>query len=125
MKKKILIVDDDRALLTVLKDMVISLNYTVVEAHNGEEALTIYKTEHPDLVLLDILMPKKDGFEVLEDIKILHESVVPIIILSNLSGDEDLKKGSALGATDYITKSNFTLKEIMEKISKAFKITTQ
>ena len=120
MKKKILIAEDDAALLAVLRDMVLGLNYTVVEARDGEETLEKYKSERPNLVLLDILMPKKNGFEVLENIKILHESSVPIIILSNLTDNEDMRKGSALGATDYVTKSNFTLKEIVGKINKAF-----
>lgn len=120
MHKKILIVDDEKALLTVLSDMVKSLNYTVIEAQNGEEALAKWKEFAPDMILLDILMPVKNGFEVLEEIKVKQKSTVPIIILSNLSGDEDLKKGKVLGAISYITKANFSLKEIMEKINNAF-----
>jgi len=125
MKKKILIVDDERALLTVLSDMVRSLNYDVIEAIDGVDALKKYAEHHPNMIILDILMPNKSGFDVLEDLKILHESPIPIIILSNLSGDEDMKRGSALGAVDYITKANFTLKEIMGKINKAFEINAQ
>ena len=125
MKKNILIVDDESALRTVLADMVRSLNYDVIEAVDGVDALNKYAEHRPDLILLDILMPNKSGFDVLEDLKILHESPVPIIILSNLSGDEDMKRVSSLGAVDYITKANFTLKEVMEKINKAFNIHIQ
>lgn len=119
MQKKILIVDDDPALLNVLSSKVKSLNYTVIEAKDGEQALTKFKKEHPDLVLLDIVMPLKSGFEVLEEIRIKQNSKVPVIILSNLAESQDIETGKNLGAADYITKSNLTLKEIMVKINKA------
>jgi len=119
MQKKILIVEDDPALLNVLSSKVKSLNYNVIEAKDGAKALSEFEQKSPDLVLLDIVMPLMSGFEVLEEIKIKQKSKVPVIILSNLAEPQDIETGKNLGAIDYITKSNLTLKEIMVKIHKA------
>jgi DNA-binding response OmpR family regulator len=119
MPKKILIVDDDPSLLNVLSSKVESLGYTVIKARDGEQAIREFKKDPPDLVLLDIVMPFKSGFEVLEDIKMKQKSKVPVIILSNLSESQDIETGKNLGAVDYITKSNLTIREIMVKINNA------
>jgi len=119
MQKKILIVEDDPALLSVLSTKIKSLNYTVIGAKDGQQALNKFEVETPDLVLLDIVMPLKSGFEVLEKIKIKLKNKVPVIILSNLAESQDIETAKNLGAIDYITKSNLTLKEIMVKINKA------
>lgn len=103
----------------MLSAKVQSLDYAVIEAKDGVEALRKFKEELPDLVLLDIVMPLKSGFEVLEEIKIKQKSKVPVIILSNLAESQDIETGKNLGAADYFTKSNLTLKEIMVKINKA------
>ena len=118
MQKKILVVEDDQALLNVLSLKLKSLNYAVIPARDGEQAIIKFKKEPPNLVLLDIAMPVKNGFEVLEEIKIKQKSKVPIIILSNLAGSQDIVTGINFGAIDYITKSNLTLKEIGSKINK-------
>jgi two-component system response regulator VicR len=118
MQKKILIVEDDPVLLKVLSTKVKDADYTVVEAKDGKQALAKFKKWHPDLVLLDIVMPLKSGFEVLEEIKIKQKSKTPVIILSNLAEDQNIDKWKKLGASDYITKSNFTLEEIIIKINK-------
>jgi DNA-binding response OmpR family regulator len=117
MQKKILIVEDEKNLLNVLSEKVRSLNYTVIEAKDGEEGIRKYKSEMPDLILLDIIMPLKSGFEVLEELKIKLKSKVPVIILSNLSESQDIETAKNLGAVDYLTKSNLTLEEIMLKIN--------
>ena len=119
MQKKILIVEDDPALLDVLSSKVKSLDYTVIEAKDGEQAIIKFNNEFPDLILLDIVMPLKSGFEVLEEIRIKYQSKVPVIILSNLSEPQDIETAKNLGALDYIIKSNLTLKEIMVKINNA------
>jgi DNA-binding response OmpR family regulator len=116
MPKKVLIVDDEPGVLHILSSQVQKLNYTVIEAKNGDEALNKFKTERPDLVLLDVVLPVTSGFEVLEKIKIELKSKVPVIILSNLDESEDIETGKKLGAIDFINKSNLSLKEIMEKI---------
>jgi OmpR family response regulator RpaB len=125
MQKKILIVEDDPALRDVLSTKVKSLNYTIIIAKDGEQAISKFKVEHPDLVLLDIVLPLKSGFEVLEEIKIKLRSKVPVIILSNLSEPQDVETAKNLGAVDYIIKSNLTLKEIVVKINNAIKKSEQ
>ena len=121
MKKRILIVEDDLPLLNVLSAKVKELNYVVVEAIDGKQAIRKFKKESPDLVLLDIILPLKNGFEVLKEIKMKQKSKIPVLILSNLGEPEDIEKGKKLGAIGFITKSNFTLKEIMTQLNKAIK----
>ena len=116
MPKKILIAEDEPSLLSVLSKKVKSLGYTVFEAKDGEQAINIFKKEQPDLILLDVVMPIKNGFDVLEEIKMKQKSKVPVIILSNLSESQDLETGKNLGAVDYITKSNLSLRDITVKI---------
>lgn len=117
MPKKILIAEDEPSLLTVLSKKVKSLGYTVVEAKDGVQALNQFTKEKPDLILLDVVMPIKNGFDVLEEIKMKQKSKVPVIILSNLNESQDIETGKNLGAVDYITKSNLSLREIMVKIN--------
>lgn len=119
MPKKILIAEDEPSLLKVLSTKVKSLGYTIIEAKNGQEALDQFKKEKPDLILLDVVMPIKNGFDVLEEIKMKQKSKIPVIILSNLSESQDTETGKNLGAIDYILKSNMSLRDIMVKISSA------
>ena len=119
MQIKILVVEDDPALLNILSAKAKSLDYKIIGAKDGEQAIKKFKIEHPDLVLLDIYLPLKNGFEVLKEIKIKLKSKVPVIILSNLSESQDIETGKNLGAVDYIIKSDLTLKEIMVKINNA------
>ena len=95
--------------------------YTVVHAHNGEEALQKLKEETPNLVILDLMMPLKTGFEVLEAIQASGDEAlkkIPVIVASNLGQKSDIDQAQALGATDYIVKSNVSLKEFAEKVKK-------
>jgi DNA-binding response OmpR family regulator len=119
MSQKILIVEDDPALLKVLTAKIKSLGYVVMAAKDGVQAIKKFTSEPPDLVLLDIVLPLQSGFTVLEEIKIKHKSKVPVIILSNLSEPQDIETGKNLGAVDYIIKSNLTLKAIMVKVQAA------
>lgn len=91
--------------------------FAVSTAFDGEQAIMVIKGEKPDLVLLDLLLPKKSGFEVLEEIK-KDESTkkIPVIILSNLGQQTDIDKGMQLGAIDYLVKANFGIKDIVAKI---------
>lgn len=120
---KILIVEDEETLLNVLKDRFESEGWEVETAKDGIEAMDqmekASKGSMFDLVLLDLLMPKKDGFEVLEEIRDdLELKDLPIIVLSNLGGDEDIKKALALGANDYYVKTQHPMSEIVEKAKK-------
>ncbi len=121
--KKVLIVEDEDVLLNVLKDRFEVEGWKVTVAKDGIEAIEAIekapKKSMFDLVLLDLLMPKKDGFEVLEEIRDNPElKNLPIIVLSNLGGDDDIKKALALGANDYFVKTQHPMSEIVEKAKK-------
>ena len=118
--KKILIAEDEDILLNVLKDRFEAEGWEVTTARDGIEAMgAINKGPKFDLVLLDLLMPKKDGFAVLEEVKNNPElKNLPIIVLSNLGGDDDIKKALVLGAKDYFVKTQHPMSEIVEKAKK-------
>ena len=120
--KKILIIEDDKFLRELISKKLMEEGYTVSEAIDGEEGIKKIKSEHPDLVLLDLILPGIDGFEVLSKMKEdSASSLVPVIILSNLGQKEDVEKGLKLGATDYLIKAHFTPGEIIEKIKGVLK----
>ena len=113
-KKRILIVEDEKPLSHALEVMFSKEGFVVVIAENGEEALERLKQQEFDLVILDIIMPKKDGFDFLQEIQ--KFSAPTVLILSNLGQDEDIKKGKELGASDYLVKANNTMSKIVEKV---------
>jgi len=89
----------------------------ILKALNGEEGLSIAKKELPDLILLDLILPKKNGFEVLGELKNDPATKdIPIIVLTNLEGSSDIERALALGATTYLVKANYALEDIMAKI---------
>lgn len=116
-KIKIVLVEDDQFLSKILAFRLKDEGFDVVLASDGQEAIIIIKKERPDIVLLDLLLPKKSGFEVLEEVK-LDDVVkqIPVIILSNLGQRTDIDKGLKLGAIDYLVKANFSIKDIVLKI---------
>jgi len=105
MAKKILIVDDDPPIVELLKFTLESAGYKTVVAVNGEEAVAKVEREKPDLILLDIMLPTKDGYSVLEDLrgKVEHK-ILPIVIISAKVQEVDISFGLELGANDYLTK---------------------
>lgn len=114
---KILIVEDDKFLRELIVKKVGSQGYEVVVATDGEAGLKMAKEEKPNLILLDLILPAMDGFEVLRHIKEAEETKhIPVIILSNLGQKEDIDKGVKLGAKDYMIKAHFTPGEITTKI---------
>ena len=118
----IILVEDDKILSKVLLEELKDAGFQVWQAFDGEAGLELIKSKIPDLVLLDIMLPKKNGFEVLEDIKKSPETqAIPVIILSLLGADEDIKKGLQMGANDYIVKSQHAVNEIMQKIKSFLK----
>jgi two-component system response regulator VicR len=111
--KKILIAEDEPALLEILSEKIESLGHIAQTADNGLAALETYFTFRPDLVLLDIMMPEKTGFEVLQEIKEKEGTIpIPIIVLSNLDQGDEIELCRHLGAVDYIIKANVSLKQI-------------
>ena len=116
MLQKILIIEDDKFLRELITQKFIKEGYDTLEAVDGEEGIKKIKEEKPDLILLDLILPGIDGFEVLTRMKNdpAVESI-PVIILSNLGQREDVEKGLKLGAADYLIKAHFTPGEIIEK----------
>jgi DNA-binding response OmpR family regulator len=114
---KILIVEDDRFLRELIARKLRNEGYDVIEAVDGEEGLKRIKEEKPDLILLDLILPGIDGFEVLTKAKEDPDTAqIPVIILSNLGQREEIERGLKLGAIDYLIKAHFTPGEIIEKI---------
>ena len=115
--KKILIAEDESALREVLHDRFEKSGYEVEVAKDGAEVMPMVQKIKPDIILLDLVMPKKNGFEVLAELKAHPDyKVIPVIVISNLGGDEDIKKSLTLGAVDYFVKAQHPMKEIVEKV---------
>ena len=113
----IMIVEDDNFLADIYKKKFEMEGFKVSTANNGEKALVDIKKKMPDLVLLDILLPKLDGFAVLEKVK--SDPVVkniPIILLTNLGQPDDVQRGLEKGATDYLIKTHFKPSEVVDKV---------
>lgn len=122
MPKKILIVEDDKFLRELITQKLIREDYETIEAVDGEEGLQKFREKKPDLVLLDLILPGIDGFEVLSKIGEDESlSKIPVIILSNLGQRDDIERGLKLGAVDYLIKAHFTPGEIIEKVKAVLK----
>jgi len=119
---KILLVEDDAFLSSLLKNRFIKEGFDVALARDGEEAFNLLKNSAPDLILLDIILPKKSGFELMEDLRSnpqLREA--PIIILSNLGQPEDVSRGQQLGAVEYFIKAKTSIDDLIEKVKEFLK----
>jgi len=117
--RKILLVEDDPFLSSLLKNRLQKEGLEVMLVKDGEEALNFLKATKPDLILLDLILPKKSGFEVMEEIRSnpeLQANEVPIIIISNLGQPEDVSRGQELGANDYFIKAKTSIDELVQKI---------
>ncbi len=122
--KKIALIEDDINIGEMYKIKLELSGYSVVTAEDGKSGLKLIEKEKPDLVLLDILLPKKDGFEVLEEIKKSKDEKIksiPIIAMSNLSSNEDINEAKRLGASDYLVKAKTSPRDITDKIGAFFK----
>ncbi len=120
-KTKILLIEDDEILSKVLYEELTEAGFEVGRAFDGEEGLKMATSGKPDLVLLDIILPKKQGFDVLEELKQSPiTNKIPVIMVTMLGKDEDIKRGLELGANDYIVKSQHAVGEIVDKIKTFF-----
>ncbi|PLX19508.1 MAG: hypothetical protein C0599_10840 [Salinivirgaceae bacterium] len=116
--KKILIVDDSFNNLLLLEDLLTEMSYHVISAHNGIEAMEKIESENPDLILLDVMMPKMGGFEMMEKMN-EAQIKIPVIIITAKSTEEEKHKALSLGAADFIAKP-VIITEILEKIEEIF-----
>lgn len=120
--EKILFIEDEFVLQKTIGEFLRKKGYRIIHALNGEEGLNLATEEKPDLILLDLILPRLNGFEVLrrlkEDAKTQN---IPVIILTNLENPSDIEKSIELGATTYLVKSDQNLDDIAEKVGKAIK----
>ena len=117
MKTKILIIEDDQFLREFLFKKLSEENFEVLAAKEGKEGVELAKKEKPDLILLDLILPEKNGYEVLEDLKKNPlTSEIPVLVLSNLGQKEEIEEAFRKGAKDYLVKAYFSLEEIVSKI---------
>lgn len=115
--KKILFIEDEPSLRRSMRKVLEKHHYSFLEADDGENGIQIAKKELPDLILLDLILPKKNGFEALEELKNdPATNKIPVIVLTNLSQSQDIEKALSLGAISYLVKTNYSLTEIIEKI---------
>ena len=115
-KKKILIIEDEATLQKALGDVLVKEGYDVVSAIDGVIGLDLARSEDPDLILHDIILPGMDGFDILRNLKQEDNSDVPVIILTNLSDLNDIQKALDIGATTYLVKADFHLDDVLKKV---------
>lgn len=119
---KVIIIEDDEILSRVITEELRDSGLEAIQAFDGVQGLKAVKEKKPDLVLLDIMMPKMNGFEVLGEISNdMTLKNIPVIMLTVLGSDDDIKKGLQMGAKDYIVKSQHAVAEIVEKVKQFLK----
>lgn len=117
--KTILFIEDESALQKTFGDVLKQEGYKMIPALDGEEGLRLAKKEKPGLILLDLILPKTHGFDVLKKLKEDEETKdIPVIVLTNLEGVEEVDRAIELGATTYLVKAQYSLEEVVEKINK-------
>jgi len=115
--KKILFIEDESALQKSVTEILKKEGYETISAFDGESGLKSAKEKKPDLILLDLILPKLDGFSVLEKLKEDKETKeIPVIVLTNLEDVKDVGRALELGATTYLVKAQYNLEEVLEKI---------
>lgn len=115
--KKVMIVEDDEHIAKVYEIKLAKEGVATSLARDGEEAVAKITAEKPDVIILDLMLPKKDGFGVLEDIKKNPELAgIPVIILSNLGQQSDQERALALGANEYLVKVDYPIQEVVDKV---------
>jgi len=120
MAKTILFIEDESALQKTFGDILGKEGYDKISALDGEIGLKLARSKKPDLILLDLVLPKVHGFEVLKELKSDSGTKdIPIIVLTNLEAIEDVNKAIELGAKTYLVKTQYNLEEVVEKVKKA------
>jgi len=120
--KTILFIEDEPTLQKAVGRFLEKEGYNVKTALDGESGLDMVKKIKPNLILLDLILPKKDGFEVLAELKQDPKTAnIPVIVLTNLEGSDDVEKALSLGATTYLVKANYNLDEVVQRIKEILK----
>lgn len=120
--RKILIIEDDKFFREIISKKLQRENFDVATASDGKEAFAYLVSNSPDMIILDLILPGLDGYEILSILKKDKKtSDIPVIILSNLGQEEEIERARALGATDFMVKINFTLEEIVVRVNQIFK----
>ncbi|TAN58027.1 response regulator [Patescibacteria group bacterium] len=117
---KILLIEDDSFLRELMSEKLRNAGYNVIEAADGNDGLKKIQTENPSLVLLDLILPGIDGFDLLREFRKELKIEVPIIVLSNLGNKDDIDRVMAAGANDYLIKAHFTPTDVLERMKKFF-----
>ena len=121
--RRVLLIEDEPAIRDIYSTKLRMTGYEVLEARDGLEGLDRALHDRPDIVLLDVLMPEKDGFETLSDLKANASSRdVPVILMTNLNQDFEVKRGMSLGAAAYLVKANTSLDKIVETVEKTLSV---
>lgn len=118
--KKILIIEDEKTLAHALEIKLLRSGFTVSKVFNGEDGIRLVHEEAFDLILLDLIMPKVDGFAVLEILKV-EKNKTPVIILTNLNQVDDVRRTKEFGAKEFFVKSNTPIATIVERVKKLLK----
>jgi DNA-binding response OmpR family regulator len=120
--KKVLVIEDDEFLRSLTAKRLEKEGYGVLAAVDGESGLAMAGDQSPNLILLDLLLPGLNGFEVLQKLKAASETKkIPVIVFSNLGQHDDIEKARNLGADDFLIKANFTLDDVINKINGVLK----
>tara|TARA_Y100000310_G_C20040745_1_gene516057 strand:+ start:57 stop:434 length:378 start_codon:yes stop_codon:yes gene_type:complete len=115
--KTILLIEDEAALQKTMGDVLLEEGYEILSALDGEAGMRLAQEKTPNLILLDLILPKMTGFEVLEQLrKDERTKDTPIIVLTNLENLQDIQRATDLGATTYLVKSNYELGEVVKKV---------
>jgi len=116
-KTKVLLVEDDKMIIDMYTLKFSQEGYDIMQAENGQDGLDLAKAQLPAIILLDIILPQMDGFTVLKELKAdPNTKDIPVVLLTNLGQDGDVKKGLELGANDYLIKANYTPSQVVDKV---------
>ncbi|MBI2113208.1 MAG: response regulator [Candidatus Wildermuthbacteria bacterium] len=121
--KTILFIEDESALQKTLGDVLKQEGFAVISALDGEKGIQMAKEGSPDLILLDLMLPKQNGFDVLKSLKADEKTKdIPVIVLTNLEAMEDIQKVLELGATTYLVKASYSVEEVVQKAKHALNL---
>jgi len=122
MSKKILLIEDEMRLHKVFEELFRAESFELISAYDGQSGINLAQERMPDLIILDLILPRKNGFEVLEEIKKNpHLEKIPVIILTNLESMQDIQRALSSGAYTYLVKANYSLESVFEKIKETLK----